>query len=83
VSETRTARSHNRSRRRYQRRTAGGELRQVIRAIQELTLELAQLRHEEHSGPELEAKEHTLEQLRWRLATVARRAATDEIGNAA
>jgi hypothetical protein len=83
MSETRTAGSHNRSRRRYQRRTAGGELRQVIRAIQELTLKLAQLRHEEQSGPELEAKEHTLEQLRWGLATVARRTATDELGNAA
>jgi hypothetical protein len=82
MNETRTATSHNRSRRRYQRRTAGGELRQVIRAIQELTLELVQLRHGEHSGPELEAKEHTLEQLQWRLAAVARRTA-DELGNAA
>ncbi len=79
MKETRTASPHNRSR----RRTTGGELLQVIRAIQELTLELAQLRHQQHAGPGLEAKEHTLEQLRWRLATVARRTATDELGNAA
>ncbi len=83
MKETGTASPHNRSRRRHQGRTAGGELLQVIRAIQELTLELPQLRHEERSGPELEAKRHSLEQLRWRLATVARRAATDELGNAA
>ena len=54
---------------RYRRRTAGGELLRVIR--------------EEHSGPELEAKEQTLEQLRWRLAALARRLATDDFGAAA
>jgi hypothetical protein len=79
MKETRTASSHSRSR----RRTAGSEVHQVIRAIQELTLELAQLRHEKHLGPELEAKEHTLEQLRWRLAALARRLATDDFGAAA
>ena len=52
----------------------------MLRAIQELTLELAQLRHADHSGPDLEAKEHTLEQLRWRLAALARRLATDDFG---
>jgi hypothetical protein len=83
MTKTSTASSHSRPGRRYPRRTAGGEVRQVIRAIQELTLELAQLRHEEHSGPELEAKEHTLEQLRWRLAALARRLATDDFGAAA
>jgi hypothetical protein len=79
MNDTSTASSKSRSR----RRTAGGELRQVIRAIQELTLELAQLRHEKHVGPELEAKELALEQLRWRLAAVARRVATDDFGAAA
>ncbi len=83
MKETSAASSHSRPRRRYPRRTAGGELLQVIRTIQELTLELAQLRHEEHAGPELEAKEHTLEQLRWRLAALARRLATDDFGAAA
>jgi hypothetical protein len=83
MNETRTTSSHSRSPRRYQRRTAGGELLQVIHAIQELTLELAQLRHEKQVGPELEAKEQTLEQLRWRLAALARRLATDDFGAAA
>jgi hypothetical protein len=83
MKETRTASSHSRSPRRYRRRTAGGELLQVIRAIQELTLELAQLRHEEHAGPELAAKAQTLEQLRWRLAALARRSAMDDFGAAA
>jgi hypothetical protein len=83
MKEPRTAGSHSRSPRRYRRRTAGGELLQLIHSIQDLTLELAQLRHEDHAGPELEAKEHTLEQLRWRLATVARLLATDDFGAAA
>ena len=55
----------------------------MIRAIQELTLELAELRREKHVGPRLEAREHTLEQLRWRLAALARRHATDHFGAAA
>jgi hypothetical protein len=55
----------------------------VIRAIQELTLELAELRREKQIGPKLEAKEHTLEQLRLRLAAIARRHATDDFGAAA
>jgi hypothetical protein len=83
MKETRTTSLLSHSRRRYRRPTAGGELRQVLRAIQELTLELAQLRRAEPSGPELEAKEHTLEQLHWRLASLARRLATDDLGAAA
>jgi hypothetical protein len=83
MKKTRTASSRSRSPRRYRRPTAGNELLQVIRAIQELTLELAQLRHDKHAGRELEAKEHTLEQLRWRLAGLARRLATDDFGAAA
>jgi hypothetical protein len=82
-TRTRTTSSQSRSRRRYQHATGRDELRQLIRAIQELTLELAQLRHTEHSGPELEAKEQMLEQLRWRLAGLARRLATDDFGAAA
>jgi hypothetical protein len=83
MKETETASSHSRSRSRYRRPTTGGELLQVIRAIQELTLELAQLRHGEHAEAEREAKEHALEQLRWRLAGLARRVATDDFGAAA
>jgi hypothetical protein len=83
MEKTRTASSPSRSSRRYRQRTAEAELPQVIRAIQELTLELAELRDEERSGSELEAKELELEQLRWQLAALARRVATDESGAAA
>jgi hypothetical protein len=83
MKQTTTAGSHGRARRPPRRRTAEDELIRIIRAIQELTLDLAQLHHGEHSRPELEAKEHTLEQLRWRLAAVARRTATDDLDDAA
>jgi hypothetical protein len=65
-----------------ERATAGAELREVILAIQELTPEIAQLRHQKQAGPELEAKDQSLEQSRWRLATIARRLATDDLGAA-
>jgi hypothetical protein len=78
MKKTGTAVAHSRLR----HRTGRGELLQVIRAIQELTLELAQVRNEEHTA-ELKAKERRLEQLRWRLAAVARRHATDDYGAAA
>ncbi len=83
MNETRTAISHSHSQRRRQKRPSGDELRGVIRAIQELTLELDQLRREGHSGPRVGAKQQRLEHLRWRLASVARRTATDDLGNAA
>jgi hypothetical protein len=56
------------------------ELVRLVRRIQALTLELHELRQREAGTPELYAKERTLEQLRWRLAAVARRAATDDLG---
>ena len=59
------------------------ELLRLIRRIQALTLELDTLRRRGEVDPECEAKEHTLDQLRWRLAVVARRAATDGLGAAA
>ena len=58
------------------------ELVRLVRRIQTLTAELDELRRHAAS-PEVQAKEHTLEQLRWRLATVARRTATDSLENAA
>lgn len=57
------------------------EVLRLVRRIQVLTLELHELRRRE--APELDAKERTLDQLRWRLATVARRAATDDLDAAA
>jgi hypothetical protein len=62
---------------------ARGELVQLVRRIQALTLEVHELRSGQRATPELDAKERTLEQLRWRLAVVARRSATDDLGAAA
>jgi hypothetical protein len=59
------------------------ELVRLVRRIQALTLELHELRQREAGTPELYAKERTLEQLRWRLASLARRAATGDLGAAA
>jgi len=58
------------------------ELGQLVGRIQTLTLELQESRRREHT-PAVAAKERMLEQLRWRLADVARRTATDRLGNAA
>jgi hypothetical protein len=54
-----------------------------VRRIQALTLELEERRRRELDQGDVEAEERLLEQLRWRLAAVARRTATDELGNAA
>ena len=59
------------------------ELARLVRRIQALTLELRELRRCAEPWAELHAKEGELEQLRWRLAAIARRAATDDLGNAA
>jgi len=55
----------------------------LVRRIQLLTLELQEARKRERHTTELAAKQRTLEQLRWRLAALARRAAHDDLGNAA
>jgi hypothetical protein len=54
-----------------------------MRRIQTLVRELEELRRHEHRTPEIQAKEHRLEQLRWRLAVVARRSASDDLDAAA
>jgi acyl-coenzyme A thioesterase PaaI-like protein len=54
------------------------ELTRLIRQIQALTLELDALRLRGGRDGELRAKERALERLRWRLAAVARHAATDD-----
>jgi hypothetical protein len=59
------------------------ELARLLRRIQALTFELRELRRHAEPQIELHAKERELEQLRWRFAAVARRAATDDLGNAA
>jgi hypothetical protein len=59
------------------------ELVRLVRQMQDLALELQELRRHAGANPELHVKERTLEQLRCRLAALARRAATDDLGNAA
>jgi hypothetical protein len=60
-----------------------GEAVRLVRRIQALFLELEEPRRREESTPELRAKERALEQLRWRLASVARRSASDDLDAAA
>jgi hypothetical protein len=55
----------------------------LVRRLQELTLELEERRQNGDVGPDFQAAEQTLEQLRWRLASAARRHATDDLGAAA
>ena len=64
-------------------RDSRSELAQLVRRIQNLTLEVQELRKQPGTNPELEAKERTLDQLLWRLATIARRSATDDLDAAA
>jgi hypothetical protein len=59
------------------------ELVRLVRRIQTLTLELQEARWRRLSPAEVDAKERMREQLHWRLAALARRTATDELGNAA
>ena len=59
------------------------EVVRLVRRIQALSLELEELRRREEDNPELRAKERALEQLRWRLAAVARRSASDDLDAAA
>ena len=55
----------------------------LVRRIQVLFLELEELRRYEQRTPEIQVKERRLEQLRWRLASVARRSASDDLDAAA
>ncbi len=59
------------------------ELVRLVRQVQDLTLELAELQQQPGADLELEAKQRTLDQLRWRLASVARRTATNNLDAAA
>jgi hypothetical protein len=64
-------------------REPNGERGELVRRIQTLTVELDHVGRQTAASPEVQAKERTLEQLRWRLAAVARRTATESLGNAA
>ena len=64
-------------------RDSRSELVRLVRRIQELTLELEKLRTTPGTNPEVEAKERTRDQLRWRLAAIARQAPTNSLDSAA
>jgi hypothetical protein len=64
-------------------RAERSELVRLVLQIQALKLELVEDRRRELDHPDVETKQRLLEQLRWRLAAVARRSATDELGDAA
>jgi hypothetical protein len=55
----------------------------LIDEIQAIALELDRLRERGANAAEVAAKENELERLRWRLAASARRAARDDLGDAA
>jgi hypothetical protein len=55
----------------------------LIDQIQAIALELDGLRKRGANATELESKENELERLLWRLAASARRAARDNLGDAA
>ena len=59
------------------------EAARLVRRIQTLSLEIDEIRRHEQRTPEIQAKERRLEQLRWRLAAAARRAASDDLDAAA
>jgi hypothetical protein len=59
------------------------ELAQLLRQMHALTLELAALQERHGRTSELRARVRHLEQLRWRLAFVARRSAVAGLGSVA
>jgi hypothetical protein len=59
------------------------ELDRLVRRIQQSKLEVDELRAKQGATPELEAMEQALDRLRWRLAAVARRMATNDLDDAA
>jgi hypothetical protein len=59
------------------------ELAWLLRRIETLARELQEPRRRALPSSEVAAKERTLEQLRWQLASVARRTANDELDDTA
>jgi len=61
----------------------GSDVVQLLTEIRALTVELADLQRQRAGVRQLQRTERTIERRRWQLAAAARRAATDELGNAA
>lgn len=64
-------------------RDSRSEIDQLVRRIQELKLQVDELRTKTGAKVELETMEGALDQLRWRLAAIARRMATNDVDDAA
>jgi hypothetical protein len=67
----------------FEQRRAEREVIRLIGRIRSLAVELEDLRRHDHGNPELRAKERALDELHWRLAGAARRAAGDDLRPAA
>jgi hypothetical protein len=67
----------------FEQRRAEREVIRLIGRIRSLTAEVDDLRRRDHGNPELRAKERALDELHWRLAGAARRAAGDDLRPAA
>jgi predicted nucleic acid-binding Zn-ribbon protein len=63
--------------------TSDDAVARLIDQIQAIALELDSLRKRGANPTELAAMDNELERLRWRLAASARRAARDDLGDAA
>jgi hypothetical protein len=63
----------------FEQRRAEREVIRLIERIRSLTAELEDLRRRDRGNPELRAKERALDELHWRLAGAARRAAGDDL----
>jgi len=61
----------------------GSEVVRLLTEIRALTVELADLQRQRAGIRQLQRMERMIERRRWELAAAARRAATDELGNAA
>jgi hypothetical protein len=61
----------------------GSYLVRLLTEIRALTVELADLQRQPVGEQQLQRTERTIERQRWQLAAAARRAATDELSNAA
>jgi hypothetical protein len=59
------------------------QIAKLIQRLQQGTVERDRLKRRRMSRAELDARERALERLRWQLAGIARRAAYDDLGNAA
>jgi hypothetical protein len=66
----------------WQARQASDEVARLLQLIRRFVLELREPEQRGIAGPVVEARKRLVEQLRWRLAAVVRRAVAREVGAA-